>query len=614
MEVGRDHGVSFDPFRNYLLRYPLKGIVKLVFLYTRKIFYDVFPALFSRWQKLIWKRTLSYARKISTRNASRYLFPGDYYELQFQQETVPALVLAEGETVSQTIVPEKESALLMGICPIVHELNPGGINAFHVKVELKSAEGTRTFNPKFPYNRTDLWMHYGPGQKTIPLTLGLGEYAGKTVEIKVSPGFSRAKGSKADEKMAVCYPKLVSRETAPRNIIILSLESMTDLAYLRHHYAFVPPMPNLDAFVRDAVAYPYSYTTADITLSFSSSVTSGLLSSQHAIGDYRIPGGSFYQNTVNPAITTLAEVAHSAGHLTSGLTLFPRYSPKIGLARGYDIYRHWMAKSDSTTPSVEHVVQKLRTFAGISQFIYAHLDYIHEPYFLFRDHLSPNIVDIACYANQDRQKVFREQLQYLDDQIGQLIESLKEQQMYESTCIVITGDHGCDLNWKKHSQNALYEERVRVPLYIKYPSWSKFRLDPNRRVNTAPEIHRLVHGITGVAQPEYFDELPQYDAAFSGFAFSETIMNPEKVWERHMLAISDGDYKYVCRNRIDWNRAKILEKQDEFLYRYSSAYDINETENLADIEPEKRRYYSDRAYEVLDRNLAFLAKYPATKY
>jgi arylsulfatase A-like enzyme len=198
--------------------------------------------------------------------------------------------------------------------------------------------------------------------------------------------------------------------------------------------------------------------------------------------------------------------------------------------------------------------------------------------------------------------------------MGLLVDTLKESGVYDSTCIVITGDHGCDLNWKKHCQYALYEERVHVPLYIKYPSWSKFRLEPSRRVNTVAEIHRLIYGLTDGFLPEYFNKLPQYDSAFSEFVFSETIMNPKRVRDRHMMAISDGAYKYVCRNRIDWDRAKILEKQEEFLYRYSSAYDINETKNLADIEPEKRRYYSDRAYEALERNLAFLKKFPTKKF
>ena len=58
----------------------------------------------------------------------------------------------------------------------------------------------------------------------------------------------------------------------------------------------------------------------------------------------------------------------------------------------------------------------------------------------------------------------------LDDEVGRIIQVLKEEGLYEQAIIVFTADHGEMLGshslWQK---NCMYEESVRVPLYIRFP-------------------------------------------------------------------------------------------------------------------------------------------------
>ena len=67
-------------------------------------------------------------------------------------------------------------------------------------------------------------------------------------------------------------------------------------------------------------------------------------------------------------------------------------------------------------------------------------------------------------------------MEYLDEQIGKLISTLKKAGKYDNTMIIITSDHGQAINehgYMLHS-TYLYDELVRIPLIIKYPNGKKF--------------------------------------------------------------------------------------------------------------------------------------------
>ena len=59
----------------------------------------------------------------------------------------------------------------------------------------------------------------------------------------------------------------------------------------------------------------------------------------------------------------------------------------------------------------------------------------------------------------------------LDDEVGRIIQVLKDEGLYEKSIVIFTADHGELLGshslWQK---NCLYEESIRVPLFIKFPA------------------------------------------------------------------------------------------------------------------------------------------------
>jgi arylsulfatase A-like enzyme len=77
------------------------------------------------------------------------------------------------------------------------------------------------------------------------------------------------------------------------------------------------------------------------------------------------------------------------------------------------------------------------------------------------------------YNREEWSKIWKKYLglvKLLDDEVGRIIRTLKDEGLYESSIIIFTADHGemlgSHLLWQKM---CMYEESSRVPLFIKFP-------------------------------------------------------------------------------------------------------------------------------------------------
>jgi arylsulfatase A-like enzyme len=92
---------------------------------------------------------------------------------------------------------------------------------------------------------------------------------------------------------------------------------------------------------------------------------------------------------------------------------------------------------------------------------------------------------------------YRQEVEYLDAQLGRLFDGLRDRNLYGNTLIVFTADHGEEFyeheGWW-HGQT-LYDELIHIPLMIKLPNqMSKSPVRPGlaRHVDIAPTILSLV--------------------------------------------------------------------------------------------------------------------------
>lgn len=139
-----------------------------------------------------------------------------------------------------------------------------------------------------------------------------------------------------------------------------------------------------------------------------------------------------------------------------------------------------------------------------SFFVWAHYMDIHDPYISKKRYLQSSPLSyseivgrhLVTYSKQNNcQKkivkkfvknnieksieLYDQIIEYVDEQIGNLIDFLKKKNIYQNTIIIITADHG-DAFFEHgaigHSIN-LYNELLRVPLLIRIPGAQPGRID-----------------------------------------------------------------------------------------------------------------------------------------
>ena len=361
------------------------------------------------------------------------------------------------------------------------------------------------------------------------------------------------------------------------------------------------PTNNIDAVAADGVRFEQCISTSGWTLPAVGSIFTGTWPTIH--------GGLGRAVTLTPIrdeVPTAAEVLKNAGFETLGFANAAFVSPMLHLDRGFDVFDHrysynWdTRRADETIDVALEYIRKNRSkrnFVMIHLFD-PHLDYDPPREYAFKytrgrtqpalpltmetclqmceqnGEAPPRPENIAYIAG-----VYQAEVNFVDVQIGRLVEELKSLGMYDRTTMIITADHGEEF-WEhggfEHG-HTMYDELLRVPLIVKFPA----DVIPVRRAVTAQvrllDLMPTAFEVLGVEKPESFlgvSLLPYAmgttDQALDAFCES-TLYGP------HMIALRADGYKYVHH----------LEEEGGAGELYDWRSDPAERKNLADDQPEK---------------------------
>jgi len=176
-------------------------------------------------------------------------------------------------------------------------------------------------------------------------------------------------------------------------------------------------------------------------------------------------------------------------------------------------------------------------------------------------------------------------VEWLDDQIGQVLKALEESGLAGNTVVIYTADHGENrgehgLWWK----NCMYEQAARVPLIVRWPG--RFKGGQRRGgAGSLVDLTQTIAGIAGAKTPADWNGdslLPYMDnagARWKDLAVSE--------YYGHNIAsgfamIRQGPWKYVYHTRMD-------EKHGPERELYNLKDDPGEFHNLAGETAQKQR-------------------------
>jgi len=217
--------------------------------------------------------------------------------------------------------------------------------------------------------------------------------------------------------------------------------------------------PNLDVLAAQGTLFEHAVAPAPLTLPSHSSMLTAMLPHEHgarANVGYRL--GNFN--------LTLAEVLKDHGFHTVGVVSSSVLSAKFGLAQGFDEFHDtftgpgiWSTERRAQ-PTTDIALNALKQNADEKFFMFLHYFDPHEEY-------DPP----DEWASRWPDNPYAGEIAYVDNQIGRIIAHLKKQNLYDSTLLIVTADHG--ESFGEHGEYThgyfIYDTTIRVPLICRMP-------------------------------------------------------------------------------------------------------------------------------------------------
>lgn len=245
-------------------------------------------------------------------------------------------------------------------------------------------------------------------------------------------------------------------------VILISIDTLRSDHLPAYGYGKVST-PNLDAFRADAILYEHAYSHCPLTLPSHTSMLTGLLPADHGIRDNI--GFTLAEN-----IPTLPALLKANGYATGAAVSAFVLRKGTGIARGFDDY------DDEVEPiGTWQVIARVQraggeTAAVARKWLDAHGD---KPFFYFLHLYDPHTPyePPEPFRSQYKDNPYDGEIAYADHVVGELLDHLKEQGLYDKAMIVILADHGEGLNEHREEEHGifLYREAVQVPLFVKLP-------------------------------------------------------------------------------------------------------------------------------------------------
>lgn len=291
------------------------------------------------------------------------------------------------------------------------------------------------------------------------------------------------------------------------NLVLISIDTLRP-DHLGCYGHPVPTSPNIDRLCDDSVVFDQAIAHAPSTLHSHASILTSLLPHHHQAtwgGKTRLPDSA----------VTLAETLRAAGYSTAAFTGGGQMDRVFGLDQGFDSYIQ--PGEERFMGTVRRALDWLQQNPARPFFLFLHTYEVHHPYEPSAEHLDevgsdyagdlPDhiSIDLLREINQKKaaideadlehiKRTYDAEIRSMDEALGVLVETLRQQDLYDSTMIVLTSDHGEEfgehgvVGWHSHT---LYDELLRVPLIFKLSGSRRagLRVSPQvRSIDIAPTI------------------------------------------------------------------------------------------------------------------------------
>jgi len=372
---------------------------------------------------------------------------------------------------------------------------------------------------------------------------------------------------------------LCSSDPAIRHVVLISLDTCRADHLSCYGYA-KPTTPHIDALARQGYLFKHTVTPIPVTLPAHTSMLTGTIPPHHGKHENK---DVFF----DPSHVTLASLLKAKGYRTGAFVGAQVLNGRLGLDRGFDMYHDRFVDPSQSERRAEEVNRA--AFAWLEK-------QKDDPVFLFLHYYDPHDTydPPEPFAATFRESPYAGEIAYVDLCIGQVVAKLKHLGMYESSLIIVTGDHGEMLG--EHGETThmyfIYQSAIKVPLIFKLPgSTGEHTIDAlSSIIDIVPTVCDLVGieppaGIQGETLAPYFGRTPPQ--AEDRYLYCESLY-PTKYEVNSLLGLVSRQWKYIQTTRPEL---------------YDLQKDSKEQTNLVDAHPDQARVLKDHLAQVLEQTV-----------
>jgi len=375
---------------------------------------------------------------------------------------------------------------------------------------------------------------------------------------------------------------------AIRHVVLISLDTCRADHLSCYGYAR-PTTPHIDALARQGYLFSHAMTPIPMTLPAHASMLTGTIPPHH--GKHENKDVHF-----DPSHVTLAALLKTKGYRTGAFVGSQILNGRFGLNRGFDTYHDRFAQRGQSRPRSERRAEEVNRVA------FAWLEKQKDnPVFLFLHYYDPHDTydPPEPFATTFKESPYAGEIAYTDHCIGQVVAKLKSLDMYESSLIIITSDHGEMLG--EHGEIThmyfIYQSAMKVPLIFKLPgSNGPQRIDDLASIiDIVPTVCDLVAidppaGIQGKNLAPCFSHTPPQSEDRELYCES---LYPTKYEANSLLGLISKRWKYIQTTYIQTTRPELYDLQK----------DPGEQTNLVEAQPHRARILKDRLAQVLEQTV-----------
>lgn len=249
----------------------------------------------------------------------------------------------------------------------------------------------------------------------------------------------------------------------PHNVLLVTLDT-TRADALGAWGEAVADTPRLDALAAEGVRFARAATSAPLTLPAHTSLMTGRYPFEHGVRDnagYYLADGE----------TTLAEALAERGYATFAVVGAFVLHGSWGLDQGFAGYDDRIDLPDRASGAV---LRAQRDGAEVVERALAMLDAEpRRPFFAWVHFYDPHTPyrPPEPFASRYPGEPYHAEVAYLDSLVGRLFDGLAERGLWETTWVVVVGDHGEGLGEHREPDHGifLYQPTLHVPLIVRAP-------------------------------------------------------------------------------------------------------------------------------------------------